>query len=775
MSAEKFGNPFSKPKEPMPSVIREGQNIFDLVETIETHSGRFHLDEMIAVAILKDLFHNKAYKQLTQTELAKAQAGEDAAALRENRESHVLSPYGAQGIEYLRRRISDASDPRATEALESARNDMQRLLLDKGHDLNPARFNIDHHQGGVSRSTAGLVWSLYGEAWLRSMSFHHPQMQSFHDVDAVERVQKLSGTWERMNEKLFRLADADDVGELHQATAVGASYKNHTLPRMIGLANGLRPKEHETTKVFMEETEGLREYMSALLVRETEPVTPATVHESYRTRVAQVLGVERSTIPSEIWNRYSAPVMLRATVKMRNILGADKQPSAVILDPIIARAMERVRHEYWDPLDPLALSNATSITYTLGNGDQIESNAFDQMAYFSAIPRGDKPAEVMSAVHPKFEEFMVRYATEALLHEYGKTQIDRESLSLSHNGRLVQYVSNTPIVDCDDVLKEFMSQSENKAAYGEVVLLIHKNPLRSRDASNSLVHDESKSFYWLGTMTGEDGKIKVRLPQLLRGLTREKPEDAKKLDALGLGSVQFVSQTGHVAKVGTLEDAQKIAQWALTGIGPDGSLTVTSIEGTTNEPPAAGHIPLMSEDDDAIPSGDTMLAAQTVEIVPSSDHMRLGDEHAENIRPNPEAITSRALPGSKPDKPAERVVLVTETKQEQSSSKPYFSEPIRNMFAGVGGVTTGVSMIVGVPAFVLAGAGAALTVGAIGGALFGTWVISSFLSEFVMALSAGLGKKIKNGAKKLAGVIGLGGGGKKDAGHGPKHGAGGHH
>ena len=557
MSVETFGNPFRRLSESAPSEIRDGEKVFDLVETIETHSGRFHLDEMLAIAVLKDLFHNKAYRLLTSAELAVAQNEEDTAAVREKRERRMLGPYGARGINYLRRRIFDSSDPRATEVLEEARNDLHRLLLDKGHDLNPGKLNIDHHQGGVSRSTAGLVWSLYGEAWLRSMSSHHPQMKSYRDSQPEIRTEQLAGMWDRINEKLFVLADAQDVGELHRARIGDMSLDNHTLARAVGLANRPRTKkEDERTAVFVAETENLGEYMAALLVRESEPTTLATVHESYRTRISKVLGTTPSTTPSDVWRTHGAALMHKASVEARKILGTDVVAQDAF-EKSVGVAQEKIAREYWEPIDALAQSNAITIQYFLGDGTEIESNEFDQFAYFSTLPRGKKDAEVAQGVHPKFEEFMIRYATEALLYEYGETQIDKSRLSLSPDGRVLIYDSNTPIIDCDDVLKNFISRPENTARYGNVVLIAHKNPLRSRDGLGNLVHDDGKSYYWLGTVTDDTGAIRLRLPAELRGLNREMPEDAKKLDAFGLNSVRFVSQTGHVAQVGTSKMLRK--------------------------------------------------------------------------------------------------------------------------------------------------------------------------------------------------------------------------
>ena len=769
MSVETFGNPFRRTSESAPSEIRNGEKVLDLVETIETHGGRFHLDEMLAVAVLKDLFHNKAYRLLTSNELTIAQNEEDSAAVREKRPSRMMGPYGARSINYLRRRIFDSSDPRATEVLEEARNDLHRLLLDKGHDLNPGKLNIDHHQGGVSRSTAGLVWSLYGEAWLRSMSSHHPQMKSYRDSQPEIRTEQLAGMWERINQKLFILADAQDVGELHQSKVGSVSVANHTLARVVGVANRPRTKkEDERTAVFVAETENLGEYMAALLVRESEPTTPATVHESYRTRISKVLGTTPSTTPSDVWRTHGAALMHKASVEARKILGTDVVAQDAF-EKSVGVAQEKIASEYWEPIDTLAQSNAITIQYSLGDGTQIESNEFDQFAYFSALPRGESDAEVTKGAHPKFEEFMIRYATEALLHEYGETQIDKSKLSLSPDGCVLIYESNTPIIDCDDVLKNLISRPENTARYGNVVLIVHKNPLRSRDGLGNLVHDDDKSYYWLGTITDDTGGIRLRLPAELRGLNREMPEDAKKLDAFGLRSVRFVSQTGHVAQVGNLEDAQKIIAWALGDVVPQGvhtfavdTVTRVAIDSLPQvNPPIA---------DDNISTLQPALDTLAVEVGRFDEISR---KHESRIRAEDAAVAQavelRPPQAIRPEQAAGR----PETVVSRNEPTPAHVQETREALAlgsGLMALSSGAfltaGLIVAVPAFLTVGVVAGMVAGACAGGALGAYVVTKAALK-IRSWFGGFWKKLTGGGKK--------GGHGHSATHAGGHGHGGGH
>ncbi|MEI6296718.1 MAG: MYG1 family protein [bacterium] len=150
------------------------------IERVITHEGRFHTDEIFAIAILKDLF----------PETMELKDGTTASY-----------------IKYLRTR----DEKILSEALESD----ESILVDVGADYDPEYFNFDHHQNSISAgarengifyASAGLIWKHYGKEWIRYTNTHlrHAQL-SDNDIHQI---------WNMMDKNYVQFIDGNDSGQL---------------------------------------------------------------------------------------------------------------------------------------------------------------------------------------------------------------------------------------------------------------------------------------------------------------------------------------------------------------------------------------------------------------------------------------------------------------------------------------------------------------------------------------------------------------------------------
>lgn len=493
---------------------------FDTLKSVETHGNKFHIDEMVATSIIKDLFHV---------------------------EKHDIEGDGTprRKIEYTR----------SSASAEEKAADKHHMLLDKGLSHMPGELNFDHHQMDTPHSAAGLVWAEHGEEWLRSMSFHHPDLRvrkSLREESTEGRTERLAKIWENIDRKLITLIDANDTGADRTPTINGISIRDLSIAQMISYSNHPRHTDKSQDKTFNKMTEDIRTYLSELYVREEL----GGEAKPYRERIAQVLGVDESVRPSSVWEARANTILGKARTEAKYIVGL--RDTAIPRD-VVTKAKERITAEYWGAVDALWESNPSSIRYPLANGSTVDSNEFDQFSFFSALPRDKKTAA--TTFHPKFEEFLIRYARTIIVREYGETKILKDKLTLSADGRTLIYDSDEPITDCSEVLKQYMRRDPEK--YKNVQFLIHKTPLYNKTGPKTYVLNPVKSHYWVGPLTNEDGSLMCPIAEELRGLRRDKEADAETLHGLGLDSVDFVSRSGHIAKAGILAQARLIAEMSL--------------------------------------------------------------------------------------------------------------------------------------------------------------------------------------------------------------------
>lgn len=155
---------------------------------IITHSGHFHADDVLAVAILRDLVP-------------------DAELLR-SRDPALL----AEGVE-----------------------DAQTVMVDVGWHYDPARLNFDHHQqafderraSGVPYASIGLVWANFGERWLERV---------LGITDADERA----FVFETVDAELIASVDAFDCGVVegtHRVAGASAELRVPSVADVVGSYN----------------------------------------------------------------------------------------------------------------------------------------------------------------------------------------------------------------------------------------------------------------------------------------------------------------------------------------------------------------------------------------------------------------------------------------------------------------------------------------------------------------------------------------------------------
>lgn len=177
-----------------PSIYRnasfrmEGSNTMALFHCIVTHSGPFHADDVLAVAVLSDL--------------------EPSARVIRTRDSAIL---------------------------DAARQDPNTVLVDVGWSYDVALRNFDHHQqsfrerraNGVPFASIGLVWEVFGDRWL---------LEIMEVEDDVERQRVFAS----VDEDLIASVDAFDCGVVegtHKIRGQGAELRVPSVADVIGSFN----------------------------------------------------------------------------------------------------------------------------------------------------------------------------------------------------------------------------------------------------------------------------------------------------------------------------------------------------------------------------------------------------------------------------------------------------------------------------------------------------------------------------------------------------------
>lgn len=161
----------------------------DAYHRIVTHSGPFHADDVLAVAVLLDLVP-------------------DAEVVR-------------------------TRDP---EVLDAAREDPDTVLVDVGWDYDVHYRNFDHHQRdfqqqrdkGVPFASIGLVWRAYGDTWLQKV---------LEIRDARERA----FVFERVDQDFIASIDAFDCGVVRGTHTVDNSDSELRVPSVANLLGAYNP------------------------------------------------------------------------------------------------------------------------------------------------------------------------------------------------------------------------------------------------------------------------------------------------------------------------------------------------------------------------------------------------------------------------------------------------------------------------------------------------------------------------------------------------------
>lgn len=130
------------------------------VPVLVTHSGAFHSDELMALALLERFVLNRPVRLVWGLSLA-----ETKRIIEGNEQPDLPSRWDCDGVEDCRTPcpIIRTRDP---EALRLAKSKENVWVLDVGGEYQPERLNFDHHQDsmkeqwadGTPYSCAGLVW-----------------------------------------------------------------------------------------------------------------------------------------------------------------------------------------------------------------------------------------------------------------------------------------------------------------------------------------------------------------------------------------------------------------------------------------------------------------------------------------------------------------------------------------------------------------------------------------------------------------------------------------
>lgn len=187
----------------------------DAYHRIITHSGPFHADDVLAVAVLLDLVP-------------------DAEVIR----------------------------TRDRELLEEGRNDPETVLVDVGGSYDVGRRNFDHHQrdfkqcrsSGVPYASIGLIWKTYGDQWLQSV-------MDLHDED--ERAFVLA----RVDEDFIASVDAFDCGAVRGSHRIAHCNSELRVPSVAHVLGAYNPVWFEPAE-FDQRFDEARRVASGLLRRQ---------------------------------------------------------------------------------------------------------------------------------------------------------------------------------------------------------------------------------------------------------------------------------------------------------------------------------------------------------------------------------------------------------------------------------------------------------------------------------------------------------------------------
>lgn len=158
-------------------------------QRIITHSGPFHADDVLAVAVLLDLVPT---------------------------------------AEVLR--------TRDVEVLTAALSDAQTVMVDVGWAFDPAMNKFDHHQqsfrqarpNGIPYASIGLVWQTFGELWLQEvMEIRDPDERAF--------------VFDSVDADLIASVDAFDCGVVEGTHSVAKSTVELRVPSVADVIGSYNP------------------------------------------------------------------------------------------------------------------------------------------------------------------------------------------------------------------------------------------------------------------------------------------------------------------------------------------------------------------------------------------------------------------------------------------------------------------------------------------------------------------------------------------------------
>lgn len=170
---------------------------------IITHSGPFHADDVLAVAILLDLVPTAT--------------------------------------------VARTRDP---QQLKEGVSDPHTVMVDVGWEYDPALRNFDHHQqhfqktrpNGIPYASVGLVWSSFGDAWLKKV---------LHLQDPEERAY----IFQCVDEEMISSVDAFDCGVVEGTHSVAGSTEEMRVPSLADVIGTYNPAWFEAAEFdtrFME-------------------------------------------------------------------------------------------------------------------------------------------------------------------------------------------------------------------------------------------------------------------------------------------------------------------------------------------------------------------------------------------------------------------------------------------------------------------------------------------------------------------------------------------
>lgn len=281
-----------------------------LFQTIVTHSGPFHADDVLAVAVLSDL--------------------EPSARVIRTRDSALL---------------------------EAARLDSATVLVDVGWSYDVALRNFDHHQqsfraqrpNGVPFASIGLVWAVFGERWLQEI---------MELDDASER----SKVFASVDEDLIASVDAFDCGAVEGTHRIRHNGTELRVPSVADVIGSFNPTWFETPDFDMRFHDAVR-VASGLLRRQAWRAVGEVRYEAVVD--AEDDGQPVLMLPTAgPWRRYVKPHHL---VVVFPAVGEEGWLAQAVGDPTSTSFPPPLRITYpaaWRGLSPEALAELTGIEST---------------------------------------------------------------------------------------------------------------------------------------------------------------------------------------------------------------------------------------------------------------------------------------------------------------------------------------------------------------------------------------------------------------------------